>query len=145
MLSGTLGNWAKCSGIRNMRARCLLLQVAGTKAAACSRPIRLMGEAWKEGGGVAGRQRAKRHPWCHFIITSCKSTSCNSCRYLLWHIAHFISEQWTPFPIFRLHPLIFCLWKVGNAKEIRHGYVFFLEIFPGNLQTHIITKWNVHK
>lgn len=72
MLSGTLGNRAKCSGIRHMRVRHLLLQVAGTKAAACSRPIRLMGEAWKEQRGVAGRQRAKRHP---DVISSSQTAS----------------------------------------------------------------------
>lgn len=44
---GMLGNRAKCFGIRDMRVQRLLLQVAGTKAAACSRPIRLMGEAGK--------------------------------------------------------------------------------------------------
>lgn len=72
MLSGTLGNRAKCSGIRDMKAGRLLLQVAGTKAAACSQPIRLMGEAWKERGGVAGRQRAKRHP---DVISSSQTAS----------------------------------------------------------------------
>lgn len=72
MLLGTSGIRANCSGIRDMRVRRLLLQVAGTMAAACSRPIRLMGEAWKEQRGVAGRQRAKRHP---DVISSSQTAS----------------------------------------------------------------------